>query len=171
MEQGYPSCTDTNALEQYVEATVEKESEELRGLICLVTDALSLKITNGEIISDSKLTSEELEILAMKIPAECLRLQVSLNRYSTRNIFRDLAIEADITKNISSLLGTKGNADERKRRAELLLLDERTANAVNKAIVRGLQGCIERADKVYEGIKKVLDYRAREGWFDRKGPN
>lgn len=30
-------------------------------------------------------------------------------------------------------------------------------------------GCIARADKVYEGVKKVMDYRSREGWFDRKG--
>ena len=30
------------------------------------------------------------------------------------------------------------------------------------------RGTFDRADKVYEGIKKVMDFRAREGWFDRK---
>lgn len=66
------------------------------------------------------------------------------------------------------MIGQKGCADERKRKAELLVLDERATSAANKAIVRGLQGYIDRADKVYEGIKKVMDFRAREGWFDRK---
>lgn len=38
-----------------------------------------------------------------------------------------------------------------------------------KLIIRSIQGCIDRADKVYEGVKKVMDFRSKEGFFDRKG--
>lgn len=107
----------------------------------------------------------------MKIPAECLRIQAAFNRYSSQNVFRDIAVEANITKAVSEMIGTRGSAEERKKKAELLYLDERATSAANKAIIRGLQGYIDRADKVYEGIKKVMDFRAREGWFDRKEPN
>lgn len=48
-------------------------------------------------------------------------------------------------------------------------MDSPGNNAVNKVIIKGIEGCIARADKVYEGVKKVMDYRSREGWFDRKG--
>ena len=156
---------NTQTLSQYVTLTIEQESQDLRELIELVTNSITIKLNGGQICSDSKLSSTELELLAMKIPAECLRIQSALNRYTGENVFRDIAIEA---RGERDMIGQKGSAEERKRKAELLMLDERTASAANKAIVRGLQGYIDRADKVYEGIKKVMDYRAREGWFDRK---
>lgn len=159
---------NTQTLSQYVTLTIEQESQNLRELIDLVTDSITIKLNGGQICSDSKLSSTELELLAMKIPAECLRIQSALNRYTGENVFRDIAIEARVTQSITDMIGQKGSAEERKRKAELLMLDERTTSAANKAIVRGLQGYIDRADKVYEGIKKVMDYRAREGWFDRK---
>lgn len=82
---------------------------------------------------------------------------------------RDLFLDANMTVSLSGLVGTKGTAEERKRMAEFGLLDEKIQNAVNKVIIKGIEGCIARADKVYEGVKKVMDYRSREGWFDRKG--
>lgn len=85
------------------------------------------------------------------------------------NTFRDLFLDANMTVSLSELVGAKGTADERKRMAEFGLLDEKIQNAVNKVIIKGIEGCIARADKVYEGVKKVMDYRSREGWFDRKG--
>ena len=158
----------TQTLSQYVTLTIEQESQTLRELIDLVTDSITIKLNGGQICSDSKLSSTELELLAMKIPSECLRIQTALNRYTGENVFRDIAIEARVTQSITDMIGQKGCADERKRKAELLVLDERATSAANKAMVRGLQGYIDRADKVYEGIKKVMDFRAREGWFDRK---
>ena len=80
-----------------------------------------------------------------------------------------MQLDAKITVELSKLVGTKGAAEERKKKAEMAVLDERVQNAVNKLIIRGIQGCIDRADKVYEGVKKVMDYRSKEGWFDRKG--
>ena len=167
--------TTTNiALSEELEATViasiEKESAELTRLCNLVSDAAKIEMVNGKLVSDSRLTSDELEILAMRIPGECLRIQTSINRYMANNVFRDLEIEAKVTQLTTALMGEKkGNADERKRRAELEVLKERTISLTNKTIIKGLQSCIDRADKVYEGVKKVMDFRARESWFDRKG--
>ena len=160
----------TQTLSQYVTLTIEQESQTLRELIDLVTDSITIKLNGGQICSDSKLSSTELELLAMKIPSECLRIQTALNRYTGENVFRDIAIEARVTQSITDMIGQKGCADERKRKAELLVLDERATSAANKAIVRGLQGYIDRADKVYEGIKKGHGFPAPRGGvgFDRK---
>lgn len=163
--------SNQDTLVNYVQLTIENESKSLTDLVSLVSASITIGLVNGQIYSDSKLTSSELELLAMKIPAECLRIQAALNRYSGENIFRDISIDTKVTEAIADMIGTKGNAEERKRKAELLVLDERTISAANKAIVKGLQASIERADKVYDGIKKVMDFRAREGWFDRKTPN
>ena len=80
--------------------------------------------------------------------------------------FFQIVIESKVTQRAAALMGEKGNADERKRRAELEVLTERTVSLANKTIIKGLQSCIDRADKVYEGVKKVMDFRARESWFD-----
>ena len=157
--------------EAIVIGAIEKESAELTRLCALVSDAAKIEMVNGQPVSSSRLTSDELEILAMRIPGECLRIQASINRYMAGNVFRDLEIESKVTQRAAALMGEKGNADERKRRAELEVLTERTVSLANKTIIKGLQSCIDRADKVYEGVKKVMDFRARESWFDRKGPS
>lgn len=123
----------TQTLSQYVTLTIEQESQTLRELIDLVTDSITIKLNGGQICSDSKLSSTELELLAMKIPSECLRIQTALNRYTGENVFRDIAIEARVTQSITDMIGQKGCADERKRKAELLVLDERATSAANKA--------------------------------------
>ena len=165
------NITLSNDLEKTVIDSIEKESAELTRLCALVSDAAKIEMVNGQPVSSSRLTSDELEILAMRIPGECLRIQASINRYMAGNVFRDLDIESKVTQRAGALMGEKGNADERKRRAELEVLTERTVSLANKTIIKGLQSCIDRADKVYEGVKKVMDFRARESWFDRKGPS
>ena len=92
-----------------------------------------------------------------------------LNQYNVKNMFRDMKMDAKVTVELAKLTGTKGAAEERKKKAEMTVLDERVQNAVNKLIIRSIQGCIDRADKVYEGVKKVMDFRSKEGFFDRKG--
>ena len=156
-------------MEEYAEQTIARETNRLRELIEIVNHTANIQLVDGHVESTLNLTSTEMEVLAMKIPAECLYLQGLLNQYNTRNTFRDLFLGANMTVSLSSLVGSKGTADERKRMAEFGLLDEKIQNAVNKVIIKGIEGCIARADKVYEGVKKVMDYRSREGWFDRKG--
>ena len=157
------------ALEEYAEVTIKEETKKLQALVDIVNQAVSIQLVKGQVVSNVNLSAFELEALAMRIPAECLRLQAQLNKYNVQNTFRDMRLDAEMTVSLSKL-GTKGTVEERKRTAELTVLDERIQNAVNKLIIRGIQGSIERADKVYEGIKKVMDYRSKEGWFDRKGP-
>lgn len=158
-----------NSLELYAQSEVEKETKPLQDLIDLVNDCVDIRLVNGAVVSDIRLGSFELEALAMRIPAECSRLQVRLNQYNTKNLFRDMRLDAKVAVELSKLIGTKGAAEERKKKAEMSVLDERVQNAVNKLIIRGIQGCIDRADKVYEGVKKVMDFRSKEGFFDRKG--
>ena len=134
-------------LEEYAEQTIARETNRLRELIEIVNHTANIQLVDGHVESTLNLTSTEMEVLAMKIPAECLYLQGLLNQYNTRNTFRDLFLDANMTVSLSSLVGSKGTADERKRMAEFGLLDEKIQNAV----------------------KKVMDYRSREGWFDRKG--
>ena len=147
-------------LEEYAEQTIARETGRLRELIEIVNHAANIQLVDGHVVSTLSLTSSEMEVLY---------LQGLLNQYNTRNAFRDLFLDANMTVSLSSLVGTKGTAEERKRMAEFGLLDEKIQNAVNKVIIKGIEGCIARADKVYEGVKKVMDYRSREGWFDRKG--
>lgn len=156
-------------LEAYAEKTIEEETKRLRELINIVNLAVDVQLVSGKVESTLNLTSGEMEALAMKIPAECLYLQTRLNQFNVKNTFRDLFLDASMTVSLSSLVGAKGTADERRRMAEFGLIDEKIENAVNKLIIKGIEGCIARADKVYEGVKKVMDYRSREGWFDRKG--
>lgn len=158
-----------NNLEVYAQLEVEKETKALQDLIDLVNASVDIRLVNGSVISDIRLGSFELEALAMRIPAECARLQARLNQYNTKNLFRDMRLDAKVAVELSKLIGTKGAAEERKKKAEMSVLDERVQNAVNKLIIRGIQGCIDRADKVYEGVKKVMDFRSKEGFFDRKG--
>ena len=158
-----------NALEEYAQKTIESETARLREMIDIVNQAVDIRLANGHVESTLNLASGEMEALAMKIPAECLYLQSRLNQYNIQNTFRDLNLEAGMTVSLSGLVGMKGTAEERKRMAEFGLMDEKIQNAVNKLVVKGIEGCIARADKVYEGVKKVMDYRSHEGWFDRKG--
>lgn len=158
-----------NNLEVYAQLEVEKETKPLQDLIDLVNASVDIRLVNGSVVSDIRLGSFELEALAMRIPAECSRLQARLNQYNTKNLFRDMRLDAKVAVELARLIGTKGAAEERKKKAEMSVLDERVQNAVNKLIIRGIQGCIDRADKVYEGVKKVMDFRSKEGFFDRKG--
>ena len=151
-----------DSLEVYAQAEIAKATKPLQDLIDLVNSCVEIKLVNGSVISEIKLSAFELESLAMRIPAECSRLQSQLNQYSVKNMFRDMQMDAKVTV-------TKGAAEERKKKAEMTVLDERVQNAVNKLIIRSIQGCIDRADKVYEGVKKVMDFRSKEGFFDRKG--
>ncbi len=155
-------------LEQYTQETVDKETRRLRELIDIINQSVDIKLVNGRVTTNVTLSSVEMEALAMKIPAECLYLQSRMNQYNTKNMFRDMALDAETTAKLSSMIGQKGTADERKKQAEMTFLSDKIENAVNKLIIKSIQGCIDRADKAYEGIKKVMDYRSKEGWFDRK---
>lgn len=163
------SSSLSTAWRSIAQAEVAKATKPLQDLIDLVNSCVEIKLVNGSVVSEINLSAFELEALAMRIPAECSRLQSQLNQYNVKNMFRDMKMDAKVTVELAKLTGTKGAAEERKKKAEMTVLDERVQNAVNKLIIRSIQGCIDRADKVYEGVKKVMDFRSKEGFFDRKG--
>lgn len=156
-------------LEARANETIAAETKRLQELVDIIRQTVHVQMVGGMVSADVALTSAELEALAMLIPAECLYLQSRLNQFSVKNAFRNMQIDAQMTVSLSKLIGAKGTAEERRRQSELGLLDEKAENAVNKLIIKGIQSCIERADRAYEGVKKVMDYRSKEGWFDRKG--
>ena len=77
-------------------------------------------------------------------------------------------LETQITDSIVMLQNTKGDAKERQRRAEAMSKDDVLADIAAEEVVNALQAMIQRADKVYEGIKKVIDAKTKEMAFDAK---
>ena len=92
-------------LEEYAEQTIARETNRLRELIEIVNHTANIQLVDGHVESTLNLTSTEMEVLAMKIPAECLYLQGLLNQYNTSNTFRDLFLYANLTVSLSSLVG------------------------------------------------------------------
>lgn len=73
-----------DSLEVYAQAEVAKATKPLQDLIDLVNSCVEIKLVNGSVISEIKLSAFELEALAMRIPAECSRLQSQLNQYNVK---------------------------------------------------------------------------------------
>lgn len=155
-------------MEALAKKRIDAETARIRELIEIVNKSVTIRLAGQTVLTDFALSSLDLEGLAVKIPAECLYLQGRINQINAESVFREMDLDAKGAVALSSLIGAKGTADERKKQADLAVLDEKMRNAVNKLVIKGIQGCIDRADKVYEGVKKVMDFRSKEGWFDRK---
>lgn len=155
-------------MEEMAKTYIERETKTLADIIATVQKATDIRIENGIVNTELRLSSSDLEAICLRIPAECAFLQAAITNFNIRQMLRDLEIENRITKNIATFKGS-GNAAERMRYAEQMEYNSVVTNMVNKLVSKGIQSYIERADKVYEGVKKILDYRSKEGWFDRKG--
>lgn len=110
----------------------------------------------------------ELEILALKIPSLCYYIQTKLNNYALTGEIEELIINEKVIYRLGELKGEKGDAREKMKRAEAYYTDDRIVELLNKQICLNLKESITRADKVYEGIKKILDARTRENEYNRK---
>ena len=157
-----------STMESMAKDYIERETRTLANIIEVVQKATDISFSNGTVNTELRLSSSDLEAICLRIPAECAFLQAAITNFNIRQMLRDLEIENHITSNLSSFNGS-GNAAERMRYAEQMEYNSVVTNTVNKLVSKGIQSYIERADKVYEGVKKVLDYRSKEGWFDRKG--
>ena len=146
---------------------IQKETKTLADILKIVADATDIDVSNGVVNTQMRLSSADLEAICLRIPAECAFLQAAMTNFNIKLMFSELEIEDKVTTHLASMKG--GNAVERMRIAEQQEYKAMVINAVNKTVAKGIQGYIERADKTYEAIKKVLDYRSKEGWFDRKG--
>lgn len=118
--------------------------------------------------STIKLSMDDLYAIAIRLPAECAFLQAQINSQLIEQKVRSFLTEIQVTENIVMLQGSKGDATERKRRAEEMSKDDVLADIVTQQIVTALQATVQRADKVYEGVKKVIDCKSREYNYDGK---
>lgn len=114
------------------------------------------------------LTMDDLYALAIRLPAECSYLQAQINSQLIKQKVDSFLVETQVTESIVMLQSTKGDAKERQRRAEAMSKEEILSDIVTQQIVAALQATIIRADKVYEGVKKIIDAKMRESNFDRK---
>ena len=114
------------------------------------------------------LNFDELEKMALKIPALCYYLQGKVSEFALKNEIDELTVDAQVIEELDKIKGEKGDAREKMKRAEASCTSDRIVEALNKQISINLKETISRADKVYEGIKKILDARMRENEYNRK---
>lgn len=109
-----------------------------------------------------------MEVLALRIPALCYYLQGKINGFGLQSEIDELITNEKVVEKIQELRGEKGDAREKMKRAEASFTNDRVIEVLNKHIYMNLKETIARADKVYEGLKKIMDARTRENEFNRK---
>ena len=149
-------------------AQVAAITQGLRPLLELVRRSIVVTDSNGSASLSNNLSTDDLQSLAMRIPAECAYIQTRVNDMLISHSLQVLLTEGEVTQNIQLLHGAKGDAKERLRRAEAMSQKELLRDAARQQTIRALQDYIERADKVYEGVKKIIDAKSREFNFDGK---
>lgn len=158
------------AVYKVIKEAVEKMTEQLKKpiveLIGFVDDALELEITVDEETQKKNytmkfnLTDEELEFLAIKIPTVCLFVQEHINNRALDAAIAEYLHEDAVTENLKEIVG--GDAKERMRFAQQMAEVEHIVSIIKNQVYLNLKTYIDRADKIYEGVKKVLDGRNNE---------
>ena len=151
-------------LKEQARQYVEEMTAPINHIIQVIINAT--RVAPGQ--SANELSMDDLYAMAIRLPAECAYLQSLINRESISNKVDSFATQLQVTNAITQLIGTKGDAKERLRRAEALSGDDLLHDLVCSEIVSALQQTIVRADKVYEGVRKIIDAKSREFAFDRK---
>lgn len=151
-------------------AEIESSTNELIRVIEIVSEAMVLTNAGGNITAECRLTNAELQVCAMKIPALCTFLQAKLSGLSLQSSITDVLLDVKTAQKLSTMSRERGSgtAAERTKAAELEYAEQRMENTALKQYIKSVQDLITRADKVYEGIKKAIDYRSRELWLDNK---
>lgn len=149
---------------------IEAKSQELIEAISIVSNSMKVIQVNQTMGVSCGLSDKELQLLAMKIPAICAFLQAGLASVSLSTTIDETLIDIKVAQELNEMPKERGSgtASERTKRAELKYADRKLENVTMKQYIKSMQDLITRADKVYEGIKKTLDFRAREVWYDRK---
>ena len=148
----------------FVKKITQEHTRELENIIRYVDK----KCVAGENGLHIDLSYEELEMLAIKIPALCMNLQIKLNDFSVKSNITELLSDAVVIKELENIKGEKGEAREKMKRAEAHSVEDKIVDVIDKQICQNLKDVIVRADRVYEGIKKVIDGRIRENDYNRK---
>ncbi len=129
-----------------------------------VEQIISATINDKEV----QMNFDELERLALRIPALCYYLQTKVSEFAIKNEVDELMVDAQVIEELNKIKGERGDAREKMKRAEATCTSDRIVEVLNKQICLNLRDTITRADKVYEGLKKILDARMRENEFNRK---
>lgn len=149
----------------------DKANSIIENFTAPINEIVQLILENVAVLpGDSRvgLSMEELYAIAIRLPAECAYLQAQINSQVIEQKIRSFLTEAKVTDAIVLLQNTKGDARERQRRAEAMAKDDVVEDIVSQQIVAALQATVQRADKVYEGVKKIIDAKSREFNYDNK---
>lgn len=155
---------ELNKLKSHAEVIISNCTAPVNDIIDVVLSGTTVSGDGSAI----KLSMDDLYAIAIRLPAECAFLQAQINSQLIEQKVRSFMVETQITESIVMLQGSKGDASERKRRAEAMSKDDVLADIVTQQIIAALQATVQRADKVYEGIKKVIDCKSREMNYDGK---
>lgn len=155
--------------ENELEMIMETANKITKPLTAEIEKCIGTVLTKcNEIENFDALNLEELERMAIKIPALCLFLQVKINEYSIKSSVEHLFVNTMVMNELEKIKVEKGEAREKMKRAEAICLNDRIVEELNKQICLNLRDVVTRADKVYEGVKKILDIRMRENEYNRK---
>lgn len=154
-----------NIVKQAVDNLTENLKRPILNLVDFVDNSLELVIieeAKGVRKYDMKfnLTEEELNFLAIKIPAACMYVQEFLNDRAIDVALAEYILNDTVTEHLKFIEG--GDARERMRFAAQKAEVEQIVLLIKKQVTANLKAYIERADKVYDGVKKVLDGINRE---------
>lgn len=153
-------------IKEAVDNMTEKLKKPIMDLVEFADSSLELVITEDEktkkksYTMNFNLTDEELEFLAIKIPTVCIYVQEQINDRALDAAIAEYLHEDAITEHLKGIVG--GDAKERLRFAQQQAEVEQIVSLVKKQVYTNLKSYIERADKIYEGVKKVLDGRNNE---------
>lgn len=149
---------------------IEEQSKDLIDIIRLISKAMVVVETPSGGSAQCKLTNNELQVCAMKIPAICGYLQSELSSLTMLSVLNESLIDIKIAQRLRVMPKEKNAStlSERTKIAESEMFEDISENIAQKQYIKSIQDLIVRADKLYEGVKKTLDYRGRELWFDNK---
>jgi len=142
-----------------------KISKQITKELDVCVDAIIKKTTESNNLNMDFAT---MEVLALRIPALCYFLQGKINDFGLQSEIDELITNEKVVEKIQELKGEKGDAREKMKRAEASFTNDRIIEVLNKQIYLNLKETITRADKVYEGLKKIMDARTRENEYNRK---
>lgn len=160
----------TNQIYKIVKQAVDNMTEKLKkplvDLVGFADESLELIIKEDEKTKKKSyemsfnLSQEELEFLAIKIPTACMYVQEHINDRALDMSIAEYMFEDAVTENLKSIEG--GDAKERIKFATQKAEVEQIVSLVKKQVYANLKTYIDRADKIYEGVKKVLDGKNKE---------
>lgn len=112
------------------------------------------------------LSDADLEFLVVKIPIICVYIQEQINRRALDAAIAQYIKEDTITEKLKSIGGR--DAKERLRNAEQQAEIEAAVHLIKSQVYSNLKSLVDRADRVYEGLKKIIDGRNRDKFLSAR---